>query len=236
MIDASLEYLAHKRLDISKDSIELMKSVSSELQQDESLKVRGVAFFGSRIKGLSKETSDLDMAVFYDGSNYPEDRYVYDPDKLPDIKKSVEAKTDHEVTIIRKAASLVAGKVPLAESIEKQIDSILTVDISPKNLDYLLEDYKSNAQKDMSASKLSLVSIFLLGVGDGLYQARKYILDKLGNNDTLFSTIMRDLSTVERPQSNTFFPAPRSKAIVPPEYLGYPQTISEARKYFLTRD
>lgn len=35
MVDASLEYLAHKRFDISQDSMQLMRSVSSDLQQDE---------------------------------------------------------------------------------------------------------------------------------------------------------------------------------------------------------
>ncbi len=239
MLDISAEIIVHRRFNINKDSMELMRSVSSELMQDESLKVRGVAFWGSRIKsgikGQSKESSDLDTAVFYDGSDYPEDRYVYETNKFPEMRDGVDAKVNHEKTIRRKAATLVAGKVPVTVSLDELMDSINTIDISPKNLDYLLEDYKINYQKELSVNRLALASLFLIGTGDGLYQARKYVLDKLGNNDALFSNIMNDLSSLERPQNNSFFPAPRSKPQGPPPYSGYPKTISEARKYFLLK-
>lgn len=241
MVDASLEYLAHKRFDISQDSMQLMRSVSSELQQDESFKVKGVAFWGSRTKGLAKVTSDLDTAVFYDGSQYPTDYYVYQPEEKLEsaLREGVKAKSDHIKAIRQKAASLVAGKVPTMESTEHLMDSICPVDISFKNLDYLLDTYRHDTQTDIgSVQRFELVSLFFLGIGDGLYQARSYVLDKLGNDDVLFARIMNDLSSLERPQFNqgkTFFPAPRSKRNEPPIYPMYPQTIAAAREYFLNK-
>ncbi|MBI4990723.1 nucleotidyltransferase domain-containing protein [Candidatus Gottesmanbacteria bacterium] len=177
-----------------------MRSVSSELQQDESFKVKGVAFWGSRTKGLAKATSDLDMAVFYDGSEYPTDYYIYQPEEKlePALKEGVKAKSDHIKAIRQKAASLVAGKVPTKESIEHLMDSICPVDISSKNLDYLLDTYRHDTQTDIgSVQKFELVSLFFPGIGDGLYQARSYVLDKLGNDDVLFAHIMNDLSSLD---------------------------------------
>lgn len=161
--ESSLEYLANKRLEISRDSLQLMRTISTELQQNESLKVKGVAFWGSRTKGLAKATSDLDTAVFYDGSEYPTDYYVYQPEEKlePALKEGVKAKSDHIKAIRQEAASLVAGKVPTTESIEHLMDSICPFDISNQNLDYLLDTYRQDTQTGIgSVQKFDLVSPF----------------------------------------------------------------------------
>lgn len=77
---------------------------------------------------------------------------------------------------------------------------------------------------------LGLTSRFFLGVGEGLYRNREYILRKFeemgANGERYFQALMSYLHYTERTK-------PGEKRAVP-QYQHYPQTIAEARQYFVT--
>ena len=164
------------RFNISQKSLELMKNERAyfEEKKKELPELAGITFFGSRIANTEREDSDLDMVVFFDGSKgWKTENGVLqkDLDKLYAISNRVE-------------------KVFTGDSAEKlkEHDATFVLDISPgarletiHRFGQLMKNQESGERNKFSKDFVpteawDLLSIFLLGVGDGLYEARSEIL------------------------------------------------------------
>lgn len=100
------------------------------------------------------------------------------------------------------------------------------IDISQEATDDLLKHYIDDPNfRGDTEQKQKMLSRFMLGIGDGLYRNRKYILDRLENiprGEDIFNMIMWNLQDFERRKEEG-------------DYNRYPTSISDAREYFLTK-
>lgn len=113
--------------------------------------------------------------------------------------------------------------------------STVIIDISQATTDKSLNEFIDSVELNTDPFSLNirkLLARFFLGVGIGLYENRKYILDELGkrqNGDELFEILMQRLGAFERTR-NEVLDHPN---LNPVPYQGYPKTIERARSYFL---
>lgn len=212
----------------SRPAIQHLRKMFPELTQKMPL-VCGIGLFGSRLKGYDRIDSDLDCVLFV--KNIGED---------PSFKKR---------DACRKTAW---DSIHNACDIYPHIDAV--VDISADNLSSLLKKFfdhpktrkhirifgKNTANKSLiwngylNAEVFDLMSPFFYPIGEDIYQARAYILDTFArhkHSDQYFSILMDTLIDFER---NKGFSVHKERLAVP--YGGsLPQTIVQARKYFLTK-
>lgn len=221
MPEAPQHRLEQKRFSVSPESIELMgraKSIFLDLQQGAPY-LEGISFFGSRTKGLEKQDSDLDAIVFYN------------PYKFPISDENQESQLLAVRNRISKELGVELGDhLGWSQSLGRE-----KTDIDLFRYARFARGLK-NIPKDDAAKILSTIpeaqnifSRFFLGVGDGLYENRKYILDQISQDkdgDEQFSLLMGAMSVFERDN--------RAGREDVPQYSGLPATVEEARKYFLT--
>lgn len=195
--------------------------------------------------------SDLDVVIFYDGSKFEIDESSFtivenDGKLLPDAGKRVQelaAKRQHadaaRNTVLAKSKQAVTdlmkkSGLPIDYDDETgQNKTIFTIDISQvatdRAIDLLVMYVDANANSstdrvrpgDINDVTFTLASRFLLGVGEGLYQNRSYILNTLGkmeNGENYFQGLMICLKGVQRVEDQ------QGKA---------PNTISQAKSYFM---
>jgi predicted nucleotidyltransferase len=184
--------------------------------------IKGIAFFGGWVKGQEKPSSDIDMVVFYNGNE------LHDPNKT-----YIPALVEAEQSFIK-----------VAEANERTLE-LASVDISEEATDRDLERYEKTSDP---RAKFNLVTRFFLGTGEGLYENRKYLLDKLEaqgeTGQKTFEGLMQELFKLDRRTTidsaiieregfrEIGDPAPVKQDIA---YKGkYPQTIDEAKRHFIT--
>lgn len=225
--------------------------------------ISGLSFFGSRTKGLENEYnpnkpdklgSDFDFCVFYDGTAFgrevradeplPREILVIDPVTKGLRIDSVKARHFRDLQNARhhfEADLQHRCRETVLNSMDNQINqegkSIFIVDISKDATSRALEEFYASVQMNeghFSDENVKLLSRFFLGVGDGLYSNRLFILDHLQkrpDGEKLFKILMQRLGEFERTRDN--LPEKPSTDATP--YGSYPTTIEEAKKYFLTR-
>ena len=256
----SVDKLQTHRFVIDKPSMDLIKDLKKYFKEnlpqlDQEFGIKGLAFFGSRTKSTNREDSDLDVIIFYDGSDFgPEIRtreqelaagIIIDKEKgdiIFSAKKAdaaiarTKARYKFENEIRKKFLELLTQRMGLSnERAEKQLGSIIPVDISKEATDDALKEFYENAiiieqlnfkeKHGVYLQFLRLLTRFFLGIGTALYANRQYILDQLAqrpDGERLFRILMTKLAEFEKFKSRNNI-----------EFKSYPQTIAQAKKYFL---
>ena len=192
----------------SKDSLGHMKFLRDNIREIQTgiPQVKGIAFFGSRKKGVEKQTSDLDTVIFYDSTELTASGKVefFTPDNKPvsDYREKMEAyNRDKEKlekikqNIINRVSQLMIQRgLPVDHDRRTGLHgSILLVDISQAGTDKALEkffryiDGFQNADDikpdGINGPTFELVSRFFLGVGDALYENRKYVEQEINKKN-----------------------------------------------------
>lgn len=217
------------------ESLAVLKDIREKLKgvQGHDPAIRGLAFFGSRVLGVEKEDSDVDIVVFYDS----------------DIQKRTQTKVTTKNIERRLKVGKTLGTYPVGPMEywgQKTSKRFFSLDIAPSSLDKKIQEFvaltdtlTNHFTQQIDIGKLNwrlglraleFASLFFLSIGDSVYQARKHMLDeleKLPNGDAYFATLMKLVSFLERGIS--------SKRKLP-VFSGYPQTIADARKYFILDD
>lgn len=209
--------LRQRRLTIHPDSLESMKTVRSAYAsiEDDFPVVQGIGFFGSRILGRERQTSDLDLILFCDYESF-------------DGRMESMTQSEFAASALREQVHNSGLPVPKLQ--------VLTCNIGPGAIRHSMGHLCSGMLNDAPFSKRDLfrkndyvfigptVLPFLLSIGDGVYEARKYILDHLETSEAgrkhIFPEIIDTLDAFER-----------SRRDVPP-FVKRPRTIQEAREYF----
>lgn len=222
------------RFVISPESMELMKKERAyfEEKKKEIPELAGVTFFGSRTVDREKEDSDLDMCIFYDGS------FAWE---FTDGEFKVN---HHEILIIQNKIDRIFNNlnnfnISHQEDIPEH-SIAFSLDISSYNINHIISQFKElieylkyNEYATFDKKKIpdrawDIVSIFFLGVGDGLYKARGEIFDileKLPNGQIMWEKIVDYISEIERDKKTK-----KRDPLTP--YNNYPRTIDKAREYF----
>ncbi len=211
---------------ISPESMELLKDARAQFikLKEKIPELGGITFFGSRTLGTEKPESDIDCVLFAELNESPEKKY----DHLFELK----GKAQEELNLYQKNTnSLVPYSIMDIIDISKE-----GTDEDIKDFQHLVNEQKrgrlgftkgSTTQPPPSAS--SLITRFFLGIGEGLYENRKYILEKLAqekDGDMLWQKIIEYLSYFERTGKTAKRPGL-------PAYENYPQTLAEAEKFFI---
>ncbi|MBI2032758.1 MAG: nucleotidyltransferase domain-containing protein [Candidatus Levybacteria bacterium] len=238
------------RFQITPDSMASMKGLRDslgEIQRDLP-QVKGLGFFGSRTKGLERSDSDLDIAVFYDGSEFgtlrPTDgQEILRRSLVIDREKGTVkvGNSDEAVKPIKERQTL---EERMRQSIEERTGvkiGFTPVDISQAATDRLLSEFRKEAWDPSQASAtvypdehIKLLARFFLSAGKQIYKNREYIFDELRRNpngEELFKLLMKRLAAFERTR-NVLRGNPRKGRV---EFKGYPKTIEEGEKYFLMK-
>ena len=222
----TIEYQQGHGFDMSTNSLIGMKLLRDHLTalQKEFDFVQGLGFYGSRTKGRAREFnpeqpdklgSDFDLCLFYDGADFQGNN------------------GDFETNIQAKVIKFISSRVP---NIKQGEGSTVIIDISRKATNESLNEFITSVRQDtdpFSLNNRKLLARFFLGVGDGLYENRTYILNELSkqdNGDNLLNILMQRLHGFERIRNDD----PDHPNQNPIPYSGYPKTIAEAKKYFIT--
>lgn len=211
--------LEAKRFAINPDSLEMFKkarSVYTEFSHEYPF-LAGIGIYGSRTRGTERPDSDLDLKIFYDINKVNiESDYIGKLEEVRErIANSVGVKLDDHVFLKN-------------ISIEKTDIDIYNYFKFARTLNKAEPDQAVVAIANMQEAE-NLFARFLLGVGNGLYANRKYVLDEFSgyaDGDKYFDLLMKALGTFERDR--------RGRRPDIPKFQGYPSTIEEARAYFLT--
>ncbi len=117
----SINLLKDYRFNISENSLELMKKERAYLQEQQKKipELAGLTFFGSRTLGREKESSDLDMNVFYDSSDCWKEQdgeLKPDQDKIAILDRNILRMGLFELLFVDRKE--VPSKVAINEAIE----------------------------------------------------------------------------------------------------------------------
>lgn len=197
--------LIDHRFILKKVDLGILHSLRSGYEEvrEEHPEIKGLSFYGSRTKGRSTHSSDIDVYLFYNGSEIEGSKQ--------DQKESLRS--------VRKLLGKFAVK-PAGQKVEL---SLFTEDISVEKTNILFDLYSSGRHCREWTSNLSMISRFFLGVGQGLYTHRAYILnalDKRSDGEVIFQAFMSSLKSFERGRLGE------------PIYDRYPESIREAKDYF----
>lgn len=217
----------------SRESLVAMRHLKQslpELQKDFP-ELKGFGFFGSRVLGTEDPAkSDLDTAVFYNSDDLPEGQTAPTV-PLSTLKNPKTSRLQTLGTAIKKKLA--------ADHLENS--TLVAIDISPEITRAFLAAFiealdegelehrpipLANRNDRTAAFVAYLFSRFYLATGEEVYRNRKLILDyfeRLPKGDHYFKALMNHLAYGER------FRFPETGR--PP----LPQTIAEAREYFLTK-
>lgn len=226
------------RITPTKESLGYMKFFRDKLPsiQQEIPQVKGLGFFGSRVVGKERKSlshkSDLDIVVFYDGSEFEVDDSPFITEKFRNARRG---RLDLLFNIEKVATNLMRElRLPLNRDAIGQNATIQTIDISSIETDRALEMFVNYADANTNrrsqeitpermniiGNTFPLISRFLLGIGENLYKNRAYVLNKLEameNGEYYFRGMMNCLKGIQE---------------VKHQQGKLPQTISEAYSYF----
>lgn len=199
--------------------------------------------------------SDIDICVFYDGAVFGDNpqkeeellaaslvfdhttgNLSIDPRKAQHQRELTRARRQFEVDLQGKFKERITTHMD--EKILQEGNSIFIVDISQaatrRSLNEFYESVRLNDDKfSFTDENLKLLSRFFLGVGDGLYENRRFILEELEkrpDGDRLFPILMQRLGEFERTRDTL-----EKKVKEPVLFTKYPKSIEEARHFFLTK-
>ena len=198
----------------------------------------GAGLFGSQVKGYATSESDKDMVIWIDYAeavksfdwNNPRPEDIVTKEEIARIRSemmhggAVSGNFGQEVkceVLEQKYRILIHRALGLSGDSRKQIIA-----------DILDRDRILNALRSVSsiANTYYIKHAFFLAIGEGIYEYRKLILDELASQGQLgedkWKSVVHELEDFEDP-SGTISETTHSR-----EHL-YPQTIAEARKYFL---
>lgn len=211
--------LSTKRFIVNPESQKLLEEARNEFfkLREKYPELGGMAFLGSLTVGREKPGSDRDCVLFSESSkNFP-----HHMSRESEIVKKIKAELNSVQTKekVRTPYSLI-GVVNISE------------EATDKDIVDFIELVKSNEKGDIRKPPVaSIVPRFLLGIGEGLYKNRKYVLDKLAqeeNGDEIWQNIVGYLQYVERIGET-------KKRSSLPAYENYPKTIAEARGFFINK-
>lgn len=211
------------RFNIKSESKNLIDSVKASFEeykiQEPSLV--GITFFGSRTLSKENTGSDIDFCVHFDSSVYkPEDR----------SKKRKELLYYFENVAKQKGVTGIPFIVDGSQEMTDRLIKSFKGDVV-KNTNSFNHPYKID-KRGVGVLNWGLVSRFFLGIGDGLYKSRQYILERLQsdpNGEKYFQVLMQFLQFCER----TVKTEKRPEGL--PKYRNFPKSIAEAKEYFLTQ-
>src|SRR3989338_3548302 len=213
MSESGAQILENKRFVVSPESIGLIKDVKAVFleRQKQFPFLSGVGFYGSRVLGREKKASDIDIILFYN---------------------SQRASGFNQSGVFFNFA-INLGHIPNETDIK-------TLDLNPAKIASDLASFKAEIDRRLiSGESLNLgeygpakgiFSVFHLAVGDEVYITRKNILNsfrKMNEGDIYFAALMNNLFQWERSEKN-----PNRIPI----YQNVPQTVSEAEKFFVTKN
>lgn len=226
--EQTLQRLKQHRFVINPESMDGFKTLRTTFKE---LKIAhpflsGLGIFGSRTKAAEHKYSDYDMAIFYDSSKTP--KRSNDENEWRIIISTLDQNHGDGIGIDR---FLWFPHEFNGQHID--ISRIQTMN-NLKNFVDLAKPYiEGEIDGDVIGSvacpeTAEIYSRFLLCVGDDVYANRKIILDQLSNlqnGDKYFQILMQLLGDFERGYGK----------VPTPPLVSLPQTIAEARKYFITK-
>ncbi len=235
MTDQTENPLSRRRFLPHSQSFAYFKKLRDNLPviQEKKPWIKGFAFFGSRTVGKEKEKSDLDLYVFYDGTQYKneatEGKIVSKNGRLI-IQQLPVASTrlphDNTLTMLE---HILDYRVPIMRTKDGHDERIIVIDISKESTDRDLKQFIDDVNTGKQCAD-QLPIRFLLGIGDDLYANRLYILDmlqKIDKGQKYLTALMDGLQLFERITKKD------SESSV--LYELFPKTYEEARSYFLTK-
>lgn len=227
-----------KRFNLSQETLNFLKQARLDLQELQKTApfIYGFGFFGSRMNGMEKQDSDLDIAVLYDNQSlthmdwqgfalpfkYFGEDDIRGMEGMVDIKLSVQDWLNE----INKNRDL---KIPYHPAV--------ITDISHEGIKENIHDFSNALKRNLDQDRLMryvwpMAAPFFLSVGDDTYKARSEILSELESipdGEKLWQEIVKNLNYIDRE-------GPEEKRKSLPEFKKYPQTIAEAKKFFLLKE
>jgi hypothetical protein len=223
--------LETKRFVINPESLEAMKRVRDALPslQEQYPFLAGVSFFGSRINGMEREGSDLDLYICIDISKIRSAINAHE--SAVDVAREFARGVSEITPKMQKIAEITLGTSRLEplDIDKKSTDDAMRRFVSSAK-DYLGEDVTDEEIDDITFDEPAqdLFIRFFLSVGDGIYKSRTYIINRfreMPRGEEYFRVLMRCLGRFERSSD--------SEKYVTPQYAGLPKTLDQAEKYFL---
>ena len=244
---ASDHPLSHHRFILSDHARDLLNYFRNDLPaaQKQIPEIRGLGFWGSQTKDQETPGSDVDMIVFYDGSAFPGAIHFQDG-VWRDNFALVDGNPKENERRVKLRYKQITSNDRLRKNIRRHYrhalrQDVAVLDISPRALDSYIYDFVENSlAKDVLNGKQAIDKFpvndqsyvlfpFLLSLGDTVYEARSHILDSFAskpNGEQYFQVLMKLLHQYERMRTKKHAPIPYEGKL--------PQTIEEAKKYFLT--
>lgn len=218
------------RFELSDETIKYLKQAKLDLFELQKIApcIKGFTFFGSRIVKGETEKSDLDYIIFYDEEEYR----VQDYSHLPSIyniynewRELDKRLTFNEWLVMVNNKSQCKVPYGVGAAINVSSDGI------KNNVAGFIREIEKYPKDKLGGYSWSIVSTFFLGVGDEIEKIRYEILSRIErekNGEAIFQAVMEKLSSVERTMATKKRPGLT-------DYIGYPKTIAEAKKYFLKK-
>ncbi len=211
-----------KAFNVCKEALNVIKEQFPE--------ARAMTFFGSRIVGQEKPSSDLDAFFFYDD----EELYQISKNKIdPEDPNSVEDFFDDRERQIKSILEKTWDRVFLEDD-EKDFH-IHPIDCSGKSIQQDIKFFKQRVSSGKQGLDFEdygpIVGAFCLGVGD-IYPIRKQILEdfeKDQKGDYYYQELVNELNKFERKHTSS------NKIKNLPLYEDFPKTLLEGKKYFLSK-
>ena len=97
-----------------------LKSIVNKILKHGGNKVLFIALFGSKAEGYSRETSDYDVAVYYEGTK--EERYEFLLRLLGSIDENVDIKIFQDLPLVLKSKILSHGKMLYVKDYDRLLE------------------------------------------------------------------------------------------------------------------
>lgn len=229
--------LETKRFNLSQETLNFLKQARLDLQelQKTASFLYGFSFFGSRMNGTEKQDSDLDIAVLYDNNSltYTDWREFALPFKYfgKDDIRGMEGMVDIKLSVkdwLNEINKNRDFKVPYHPAVITDI----SYDGIKENIHDFSSDLKHNPGNDRLHYVWPMITPFFLSIGDNTYKARSEIFSELesrSDGEKLWQEIVKKLNYIDRE-------GPEEKRKFLPDFKQYPQTIVEAKKFFLLKE
>ena len=194
--------------------------------------VAGFSFFGSRVKGLEKEGSDIDLIVFID-SNFSI------PKRAVEIVKPFFKETFSD-RLASKGAEMLIPPISVHEtvisrsSLHKVIKDTLAYNNGEVQSKKQMETMGMVFLNNLVGPQATLISLFHLDIGGSLQPWRAFVIDMLEKagptGERLWQEIMQELKRVQEDSRIT------KGAKRPIAEDVYPMTLERARKVYCPRE
>jgi len=218
MSEGNATALDLKRFHIDSESLNAMRALRDAITKIQVKRpyFSGLGFFGSRVKGTSRNESDLDVYIFENSEKFP---LSYSRSASPHM-----ASFSVLVGDLREKTDVLLH--PWAIDISEK-STVKSLESFKKDVDMVLADNGGNLPDKVYIPIPNLVPQFHLAVGEEVYQNRRLILDRIGswgNSEIYWKILMDELARQERGEDRS--------GKLKRDYTRYPQTVEEARRYF----